>query len=237
MEVVEDREFADVIFVVEDIDEMFKVYNKEDVFVYLSVHDKVSNFPSNVVILEALGNIQQKATEISRMKTLVDVARLKKAEPKKPVSLPTDVVKTKGRYRVLVIDDKEENLELARHLLSDDHDLATACGFQQGMKALHDKEFDAVLCDMEMPANKYYPSYSFTHAQLGKDELYGFGAMFEVTEKGKPFAIVTDGNHHASWVSAMFDRRKTANVNGQTVLFFNNIGKRWDVALKALMES
>ena len=150
--------------------------------------------------------------------------------------MPTDIVSTLKDYRVLVIDDNEDNLALARHLLQPQHQLVTACGFEQGMKALENGEFDAVLSDMEMPANKRYPSLSFSSTRLGEDYGYGFFSVFEVTSRGLPIAVVTAGNHHSSWISAGLDTLKKAVVNGQKVLFYNSIGKRWDIALKALME-
>jgi molybdopterin-guanine dinucleotide biosynthesis protein len=63
----------------------------------------------------------------------------------------------------------------------------------------------------------------------------GISIMFEATKRGIPVAIVTDSNHHLDWFSSMFDSWQTAEVNGQKVIF-NNRGKQWDHALKALLE-
>jgi len=75
-----------------------------------------------------------------------------------------------------------------------------------------------------------------TSQPLGHHEKLGWAVAAEVTARGIPVAIVTDGNHHTSWVVAMFKKMKSMIMNGQKVLFFANIGKRWDIALKALME-
>jgi len=98
------------------------------------------------------------------------------------------------------------------------------------------KTFDAVLTDMHMRPDKTYGSLNLDAYGVKETIPYGFAMMLEATTRGIPVAVVTDGNHHQDWVSAMFDDIKDATVNGQKVLFFNNIGKRWDKALKCLME-
>ncbi|MEI6553900.1 MAG: hypothetical protein WCO09_05005 [bacterium] len=237
-EIVEDKDLAEVIFVIADFQQLADIYTKTGVYAYADTgrNSGKINLPDNVVFIDMLGDFSEKAWGVQCLKRLVEKTRAKKPEVKTPIVIPTDILSTLKCYRVLVIDDKEENLALARHLLLPQHQLVTARGFDQGMKAFETEEFDAVLSDMEMPANKHYPSLSLSSTRLGEDYGYGFFSIFEVTAKGVPIAIVTDGNHHSSWISAGLDRLKEAKVNGQKVLFFNFIGKRWDIALKALME-
>lgn len=237
-EVVEDKTLAEATFVIGDFQVLFDIYTKDGVYVYADTGRNMGkiSLPDNVVLIDLLSEFGDKIWAMQCLKRLVEKTRAKKPEIKKPVEMPTDIVNTLNSYRVLVIDDNEENLALARHLLQPQHQLVTACGFEQGMKALDKGEFDAVLSDMEMPANKRYPSLSFSSTHLGEDYGYGFFSVFEVTARGLPIAVVTAGNHHSSWISAGLDTLKKAVVNGQKVLFYNSIGKRWDVALKALME-
>ena len=237
-EIVEEQTLAEATFVISDFQSLFNIYTKNGVYVYADTGRNINNIslPDNVILIDMLGDFNDKVWAIQCLKRLIEKTRAKKPEIRQPIVAPTDIVNTLKIYRVLVIDDNEDNLALARYLLEPRHQLVTACGFEQGMKELESREFDAVLSDMEMPANKRYPSLSFSSTRLGENYGYGFFSVFEVTAKGIPIAVVTAGNHHSSWISAGFDTLKKAVVNGQTVLFYNNIGKRWDIALRQLME-
>ena len=144
-------------------------------------------------------------------------------------------MKTNNSYSFLVIDDKPVNLEFAKLVLAG-HSVVTARGLKDGMKKLEGTRFDAVLTDMELLPDNFYQSYSVTSKPLGETDLFGFAVAAESTKRGLPVAIVTDGNHHTSWTVAMFNNMKKMEMNGQPVLLFGNIGKRWDIALKQLME-
>ena len=237
---VDDASSADAIFVFDDMRELYKSYTEEDVFVYYAI----SNFndlslinKKNVLVIKASMPLsEQVPLFVSDLFPLVEEANTRKSQPKKPLVVPTDLVKTKGRYKVLVIDDKPENLELAKLLLGEHHDLVVADGLKSGMKEFGNAKFDAVLTDMEMRPDNFYPSYSVTSQPLGQLELFGWAVANEVTKSGVPVAIVTEGNHHTSWTVAMFNAVKKMEMNGQTVLLFANIGKRWNEALKKLME-
>lgn len=236
---VDNASSADAIFVFGDMRELYKSYTEEGVFVYYAINrfedTSLINKKNVLVIKASMPLTEQVPLFVSELFPLVEAARAKKALPKEEVALPANLVKTKGHYRVLVIDDKPENLELAKLLLAG-HQVVTADGLKSGMKEFNDAKFDAVLTDMEMRPDNFYPSYSVTSQPLGHHDLFGWAVAAEVTKQGVPVAIVTEGNHHISWPVAMFNSMKKMEMNGQTVLLFGNIGKQWDVALKELME-
>lgn len=228
---------ADAVFVFGDMPEMYANYTEEGVFVYYATNalDNLALLrKENVVVVKASLSLTELCA-VFQNELFPLVAGKKKAEPKKELIVPSDLVKTKGRYRVLVIDDKPENLELAKLLLSG-HQLVTADGLKSGMGEFDVANFDAVLTDMEMRPDNFYQSYSVTSQPLGHHDLFGWAVAAEVTKRGVPVAIVTDGNHHTSWTVAMFNNMKKLEMNGQPVLLFGNIGKRWDKALKELLE-
>jgi CheY-like chemotaxis protein len=140
-------------------------------------------------------------------------------------------------YMVLVIDDTEENLQKAITRLPG-HQLLLAKSPEDAMRLLNlgGKMPDAVLTDMQMPPDKTYGSLNLDVYGVTEKIHSGFAMMLEATKRGIPVAIVTDGNHHHDWASAMFDHIKEATVNGRLVLFYNSIGKNWDLALKELMD-
>lgn len=237
---VDNASSADAIFVFGDMSELYESYTEDGVFVYYAINpfsDVSLINKRNVIVIKAMLSLSEQVNVFqSELFTLVEEMNAKKSQPKKPLVVPTYLVKTKGRYKVLVIDDKQENLELAKLLLGEDHDLVVADGLKSGMKEFASAKFDAVLTDMEMRPDNFYPSYSVTSQPLGQLELFGWAVANEVTKSGVPVAIVTEGNHHTSWTVAMFNRVKKMEMNGQPVLLFANIGKRWNEALKELME-
>jgi CheY-like chemotaxis protein len=191
--------------------------------------------PSNVFIMNAtdLINGDRSAGAMLDRFSAWQAARVE--APHKPArTLPADIPKFARRYAVLVVDDAAENLELAKALLTA-HDVTVARCLEDALKIAGDARFDAVLSDMNMRPDKTYPALNLDRYGVEETEAVGVSAVFEMTKRGVPVAIVTDANHHQDWFSAMFDVVKEANVNGQRVIFRNS-GKRWDRALKQLME-
>jgi hypothetical protein len=229
---------AEVVFVISDRTVLNSIYSPEKVFAYFENRSPgKADLPENVILLgmslhenmEALSKVRNQVEEMKK-KVLV-----KTPATSSSIEIPADLAVTKNSYRVLVIDDRQDNLNLAKSLLGK-HQVTMAVGFADGMKALSEDQFDVVLSDMHMPDNKHYGAFNMEHSKVGGTNAWGFFSVFEVTAKGLPLAIVTDGNHHSDWVSAGFDHLKGATVNGQVVMFFNSIGKRWDQALFALEE-
>lgn len=235
---VADQKSADFILLTGS-DDLRALYNDRQLFGVLLTDRRpvAEKQPENVCLLDTLklfgGN-----SGITKLLEMIDKRIADQA--KKPAveeSLPkfSDVAKFKSRYSVLVIDDTERNLRIAEAVLNG-HSVTTASGLQEAMKAVRQKHFDVVLTDMEMRPDKQYSSLSLDCYGVTETVPLGFAVVLEMTARGMPVAVVTDGNHHTGWVSAMFDHIHDAKVNGQKVLFFNDIGKRWDTALKCLME-
>ncbi|TAK57348.1 response regulator [Patescibacteria group bacterium] len=237
---VAEQNLAEVVFV-NDIEGLRIVYNDIQLFCVLATDDGLINLiakkqPKNVVIVHARKLFDKTVGAPGLLEALLrHRAESGKQAVAEPVPVFTDLVEFKRTYRVLVIDDKPENLQIARTVLMD-HAIVTVGSLEMAIRALDTTKFDAVLTDMSMPPDKTYPALNLSNYGVTEMVQYGFAVMLEATSRGLPVAIVTDGNHHQDWVSAMFDRMDGAVVNGQKVLFFNHIGKRWDKALKALME-
>jgi hypothetical protein len=222
-----------------DAKELRDVYNNTQLFCVLFTGNghTAKDQPENVVLVHAL-KLFDRAVGVPKLleALLLHRARPGKQTVTKPVPEFTDLVNFTGTYRVLVIDDKPENLEIAKVVLKG-HEVVTVGSLQEAVGELRQGTFHAVLTDMEMPPDKTYQALNLDSFGVTETVSYGFAVMLEATSCGLPVAIVTDGNHHQSWVSAMFDKIEGATVNGQKVLFFNHLGKRWDKALKALMEA
>ena len=235
---VADQKAADVILLTGSED-LRALYNDKQLFCVLQTERRplTAKQPENVCLLDTL-KLMEGDSGIPKLLEMLDKRIADQAKkPATEEALPTfsDLVKFKSHYSVLVIDDTERNLRIAEAVLKG-HSVTIASGLQEAMKAVGQKHFDVVLTDMEMRPDKQYSALNLDHYGVTETVPLGFAVVLEMTERGMPVAVVTDGNHHAGWVSAMFDHIQRANVNGQKVLFFNNIGKRWDTALKSLME-
>lgn len=190
--------------------------------------------PDNVLVVDGQKGLEHICAEFSRLKEVIGQS--------KPITTLhsqeySNIVPMSRSYFVLVIDDTEANLNTAIARLSGQK-LILVKGPEEAMKYLNlpGEMPDAVLTDMQMRPDKMYGSLNVDQYGITETIHSGFSVMFEATQRGIPVAVVTDGNHHQDWASAMFDQVKSAEVNGQKVLFFNNIGKRWDTALKMLLE-
>jgi CheY-like chemotaxis protein len=148
---------------------------------------------------------------------------------------PTQIATLSRGYKVLVVDDSHRNLSLAMSVLVGQQILPVD-SFERALQAIEGGGFEAVLTDLNLPPDKGYRAVDL--GRYGVDETVpaGLSILFEATARGIPVAIVTDANHHLDWFGAMFDRVKGATVNGQRALFIQDSGKRWDRALKALVE-
>lgn len=153
----------------------------------------------------------------------------------KPHPTPTDVVALSRGYKVLVVDDSHRNLALAMSVLVGQQILPVE-SFERALQAIEGGGFDAVLTDLNLPPDRGYPAVNVGCYSVDETVPAGLSLVFEATARGIPVAVVTDANHHMDWFGAMFDRVKGAEVNGQKVLFIQDSGKRWDRALKALVE-
>jgi len=229
---------ADIVLVTES-DMLRNLYRSSKFFVLLAnrfEHEKSKRQPKNVFIADAFNLFRESSTgSVFALKRTYDEWVAAPKPPVKQFTIPSDIVQFDRSYSVLVVDDTPANLDLVRTLLVGQQ-IVLARGPEEAMRYLNlNGKFDAVLTDMQMLPDKAYPALNLDQYGVTETIHSGFGLMFEATRRGMPVAIVTDGNHHSDWASAMFDSLKEATVNGQKVLFFNNIGKRWDKALKSLL--
>ena len=235
---VTDQKAADIILLTGSED-FRALYNDKQLFCVLQTERRplTAKQPENVCLLDTL-KLMEGDSGIPKLLEMIDKRIADQAKkPTTEEAIPTfsDLAKFKSHYSVLVIDDTERNLRVAETVLAA-HTVVTVNRLQEAVKAMERQRFDAVLTDMEMPPDKTYSALNLDRYGVKETVPYGFAVIIEATERGIPVAVVTDGNHHEGWVSAMFDHKKGATVNGQKVLFFNGIGKRWDKALKCLME-
>lgn len=239
---VADQKSADLILITDRPEDLRLLYNSDQLFCVLRTGQReiVKNQPENVLILDALLLDQKRLDSAFALPGAIDKWRSAKSivpKGQQTRSAITNVAKFGRSYAVLIIDDSNDNLQLAMQVLPAQK-IVLATGPEEAMRYLNlpGQTFDAVLTDMHMRPDKLYGSLSLDTYGVTETIPYGFAVILEATKRGIPVAVVTDANHHQDWVSAMFDHIKGATVNGQKVLFFNDIGKRWDTALKCLME-
>lgn len=241
---ITDQKSADIVLVV-GTEDLRAVYNANQHFYVLVLpgsRETATSQPDNVRLLNPIDlfDLEKKGTGGEMQKFYEQIAKVKADQGEKAVKevltreFP-DIAVFRNHYLILVIDDTEENLLTARAVLAG-HALVTANRLELALKAIAERKFDAVLTDMQMPPDKSFSALNLDHYGVTETVPYGFAVIFEATKRGMPVAVVTDASHHQDWVSAMFDHIHDATVNGQRVLFFNHIGKRWDKALKALLE-
>lgn len=238
-ELTENIQEADFVLVA-DYATLREWYRPEKFFGFLPCNDIQQEMskkqPENVFVMDTrdLFNQNSKGGVFAFVKALQN---WKPVEKKPQRQFGGNIAQLSRSYFVLVIDDTEENLQIATERLPGQK-LILARGPEEAMRYLNlEGEMpDAVLTDMQMRPDRVYGSLNVNQYGVTETIHSGFSMMFEATSRGIPVAIVTDGNHHLDWASAMFDRLTSAEVNGQKVLFFNNIGKCWDMALKMLLE-
>jgi CheY-like chemotaxis protein len=161
--------------------------------------------------------------------------------------------------RILVIDDKQDNLDAAVQQLQG-HEVITVSSYDEAekyiagslehigdngrWKQVHTEEgerinhtLDVILTDLFLPASKTGVSnYN------GTEEVpYGLVISMTAQRLGIPVAIVTDTNHHAHpilWAMDMMLTDESTDMQGKFEFrpgFCSFKGKKWDVALKALL--
>lgn len=229
---------ADVVLTT-SLDELRRIH-RDDKFFGLFAHrfsDVCKRQPENVYILDATNLMNGEHGAVAFKRAIEKWQAKDKAVSARRSEEVGPVAELSRSYTVLIVDDSHENLELAMRVLPGQQ-ICPVSSMEQAVRLLRmeGKTFDAVLTDMHMPPDKTYRSLNLDIYGIKETVPYGFAMMLEATRRGIPVAIVTDANYHMDWVSAMFSNIKDATVNGQKVLFLNNIGKRWDIALKRLME-
>jgi CheY-like chemotaxis protein len=229
-ELAVDADDAEVIFIYGDRKALLVQYRVDKLFCFISPKTAELNLPANVIHVNATSAITDAPKLLDALKKFQPTQKLVQLH-----KLPEKIEETKVKnLRILVIDDGQHNLVFAQALLGAHHNVTTTDRFETAMELLKTDSFDYVLTDLEMPGNLYYPALSPERIDLAGTYPYGLFIAFEATRRNLPVAIVTDGNHHENWISAALDVHKMEVVNGKPVRFFNDIGKRWDLALVEL---
>jgi CheY-like chemotaxis protein len=238
---------ADVIMT-DKSDELRKLYAKygDTKFLVLfdTLRDRVETPEDNVF---GAGKAQFEPSPLNLSIEVVKKYRAWASRDQKPKEKPVrhplgDIVTFDKHYNVLVVDDSHEHLQTAAERLIGQGILPVdSPEMALNMLKLDDgrekPSIDAVLTDLNMRPDKMYPALNLDRYGLNEEVPAGISIMFEATRRGIPVAIVTDANHHQDWFSAMFSHIEEATVNGEKVIFCQEYGgKRWDFALKRLME-
>lgn len=240
---VKSLEEADVCLVTNSGD-LRKAYRPDKFFGFIPIHEfekeNSKKQPDNVFVLNGNNLFHDEQNGAGAFKRAFDAWQetISSKKSDQPDSAVSNLAALSKSYFVLVVDDTVANLEIAMARLVGQQ-IILAQGPEEALRylRLEGRMPDAVLTDLKMRPDKAYGSLSLDVYGVTETVHSGFAVMLEATKRGIPVAIVTDGNHHQDWASAMFDHIKEVEVNGQKVLFFNDIGKRWDYALKALVET
>ena len=107
--------------------------------------------------------------------------------------------------KVLVVDDKAEQRDLAKQQLSHLCDL-TVVGTFSVAKEMLKHSFDAVLTDVMLIGES--GGISPTHPEIGKEVPYGLIIAIVAHNFGSKVAMVTDLNHHSSPIAYALDEVK-----------------------------
>lgn len=104
------------------------------------------------------------------------------------------------KLRVLVLDDKEKNLDAARQQLGDNYELTLEKDWCRGCGGLED--IDVVLTDLMFPMGNI--GRIGEHCDPTKEGPYGFLNMLAAIKAGvKYVALVTGGDPHVDPIAAM----------------------------------
>jgi len=166
--------------------------------------------------------------------------------------------------KILVIDDKWENLDAAKQTLIE-HDVTVCSDYDEALGYLKesfvDKSgkpcseweddakqmpyWDAVLCDLLMPAGRDAQGTRGLKF-VGQEMPVGWSLALVAAKRGAKYvAVASDLDHHSHPASAMLDRLGFLTVEGALILFTNNVnlvnivgtkerGKDWGNVLSLL---
>jgi len=233
--IVKNRGSADLV-ITDEKNKVIRGYRPEQHYLIISF-EEILGLPDNAKWVHAsqfVSGILQYISEISSDCDLDD-------ETKKELAIGVEIqpsnCSTHQPLHVLVIDDTIGNLEKAVEQLHDECVITLADGYDKGIELIEKNRYDVVLTDLQMPIGLHHKALSVQNLDISKTVHNGFLIVFMATAKGAQCAVVTDASHHQDWVSASFDDLINQNhtVNGQKVLFFNNIGKNWRQALNKLL--
>lgn len=220
---------ADLI-VAENLKNIEPSFSKNKHYAIITVND-IQATPENIVVFKPfkLSDYYKFIFEISEKKDNDNVAE-EEIAPNMDIPLLPDA------KRILVIDDKPENIISAKKLLAG-HKLTVAEGYEIAMKILGTKKFDIVMTDLYMPMSSHMLSDKFF--RIGELVPYGFLLMLEAALRGaKEVAIVTNLDHHNDPFAAAFEHFskfifKIENAKVKIIRAkIRNKAKDWQEALK-----
>ncbi len=131
--------------------------------------------------------------------------------------------------RILVIDDTQKHLDSALQTLGE-HEVVTCSTYDEAenLVDIYSKEkWDAVLCDLLMPAGSRAQGGPGTKF-VGQEMPVGWAlALMAVRSNVRFIAVVTDMNHHHHPASAMLDHTNDHifKVDESRVLMTNSTGR------------
>lgn len=216
-------------------------YNEGKLFLALPLSpDTVESFsqhPDNVVVV----NPEKFFTENEGFPLFKKKLEEWRKRPGAPVQVEVvveydNLQKLETVYDVLVIAAKPEHRNIATAVLKGQRTVVVGT-LEDGLEVLKARRFNAVLATMYLPIDRTYATLTLDHYANAQQVPYGFAAILEFTRRGMPVAILTDVDPRHDWTSAMMETMPNPMIiNGQEVLFFNNISMRWDIAFKKLMD-
>ena len=151
---------------------------------------------------------------------------------------------TQRKLRILVIDDKEKNLEAARQQLGDRYELVLSnipvLDWYRGFEGI-----DVVLTDMLMPTS----SFRISEVAPGQETPYGLLVLWAAIRAGvKYVGLIPGGDPHVDPISAVFgdiETYETLKLGEVRVVLVEQIDtknwrhdhtvKNWGVVLSKLL--
>jgi CheY-like chemotaxis protein len=138
-----------------------------------------------------------------------------------PAPEPENTLPPRGysRRRILAIDDEALLLKAYRRMLSDVHDVQTAVGAQEALRVLaSDREFDAVLCDLQMPdisGAELYATVRGRYPALADRFIFVTGGAFSTDAKRfleESACLVINKPFRVEELLTMIDRKVEASA-------------------------
>ena len=211
-------------------------YSREKSYVYFPTRgsDQTSQLPENCTTI-GFGGISMTLNTIDEVRKTLKSVEVTLGDPEMHANpWQTNIL------RILVIDDTPKHIASAREDFVGTK-LATATGYEEAMRMLEAREFDAVLTDLHLSMSSSMLGNNF---RLGALVPYGILLMIEAARCGAKYvAVVTDLSHHDDPFSAAFDHysRFPVKIEGAKVAMMHSPmnadgSKDWATALKLLTE-
>jgi CheY-like chemotaxis protein len=129
------------------------------------------------------------------------------------------------KTKILVVDDKDENINAARNQFAHKNVELICCSkFSTASKLLKEQKFDMLLTDLMMPGESM--GISHNNPEIGKEVPYGLVLCLMAKNHGvSHVAILTDINHHSGPIASAMD-----NLLGENQCISGFPNKNWIAA-------